>query len=73
MLAAVDRPAMKILYVEDNLHDSDLTRRERDLRESDERLRQFAEKFKEAFWLTDPDKNEMLYISPAYEEIRGRT
>jgi two-component system sensor histidine kinase UhpB len=25
------------------------------------------------FWLTDPSKNQMLYVSPAYEEIWGRS
>ncbi len=42
------------------------------LMESEERFRQIAESIKEVFWLTDPSKNEMLYISPAYEEIWGR-
>ncbi len=50
-----------------------LVRREQDLHESEERFRQLAENIKEVFWLTDPSKNEMLYISPAYEEIWGRT
>ncbi|MBX7183960.1 MAG: PAS domain-containing protein [Vicinamibacteria bacterium] len=40
--------------------------------ESEQRFRQIAESIKEVFWLTDPAKNEMLYISPAYEEIWGR-
>lgn len=40
--------------------------------ESEQRFRQIAENIKEVFWLTDPSKNEMLYISPAYEEIWGR-
>src|SRR5258706_1434714 len=43
------------------------------LRESEERFRQLAENIKEVFWLTDPSKNEMLYISPTYEEIWGRS
>ncbi len=43
------------------------------LRESEERFRQMAEKIREVFWMTTPDKSEMLYVSPAYEEIWGRT
>jgi PAS domain S-box-containing protein len=43
------------------------------LRESEERFRQLAENISEVFWLTDPDKQQMIYISPAYEEIWGRT
>jgi diguanylate cyclase (GGDEF)-like protein/PAS domain S-box-containing protein len=43
------------------------------LAKSEQRFRQLAENIKEVFWLTDPSKNEMLYISPAYEEIWGRS
>jgi PAS domain S-box-containing protein len=39
------------------------------LSESEERFRQMAENIRDVFWLTDPSKNEMLYVSPAYEEI----
>jgi two-component system cell cycle sensor histidine kinase/response regulator CckA len=43
------------------------------LRESEERFRQLAENISEVFWMTDPAKREMLYISPGYETIWGRT
>ena len=43
------------------------------LRESEERFRQLAENISEVFWMTDPAKREMLYVSPAYETIWGRT
>ena len=43
------------------------------LRTSEERFRQLAENINEVFWITDPDKHQMLYISPAYEKIWGRT
>ncbi len=43
------------------------------LRESEERFRQFAESIQEVFWMTDPAKNQMLYVSPAYEKVSGRT
>ncbi|GEM_PF-1309724 len=42
-------------------------------RESEARFRQLAENIKSVFWLTDLGKNQMLYISPAYEEIWGRS
>ncbi|TAK60716.1 MAG: PAS domain S-box protein, partial [Bacteroidetes bacterium] len=41
--------------------------------ESEERFRQLAENIHEVFWLTDRSKQTMLYISPAYELIWGRT
>jgi PAS domain S-box-containing protein len=42
------------------------------LRVSEERFRQIAENIHEVFWLTDPERQKMLYISPAYETIWGR-
>jgi diguanylate cyclase (GGDEF)-like protein/PAS domain S-box-containing protein len=47
-------------------------RAEAELRESELRFRQLAENIREVFWLTDPGKNEILYVSPAYEDIWGR-
>ena len=44
-----------------------------ELRSSDQRFRQFAEAVREVFWMTDPEKNETVYVSPAYEVIWGRT
>jgi PAS domain S-box-containing protein len=43
------------------------------LRSSEERFQQLAESIREVFWLTDTDKAEILYVSPGYEEIWGRT
>ena len=43
------------------------------LRESEVRFREVTESIREVFWLTDPSKQAMLYVSPAYEEIWGRS
>ena len=43
------------------------------LRDSEERFRQLADNIREVFWMTDVAKNQMIYVSPAYEEIWGRT
>jgi diguanylate cyclase (GGDEF)-like protein/PAS domain S-box-containing protein len=45
---------------------------ERALRESEARFRQLAENIDEVFWLTNASKDEVLYVSPAYEAIWGR-
>lgn len=47
-------------------------RAEEELRESEARFRQMAESITEVFWMTNPDKHEMLYLSPGYEKIWGR-
>ncbi|MBW4681465.1 MAG: PAS domain S-box protein [Microcoleus vaginatus WJT46-NPBG5] len=43
------------------------------LRESQERFRQLAENLSDVFWMMDAGKTQLLYISPAYEQIWGRT
>ena len=43
------------------------------LRESEARFRQLANNINEVFWMSDPEKKQMIYISPAYESIWGRT
>jgi two-component system cell cycle sensor histidine kinase/response regulator CckA len=43
------------------------------LHETKERFRELAENIEEVFWMTDQSKNEILYISPAFEKIWGRT
>jgi PAS domain S-box-containing protein len=43
------------------------------LRESDLRFRQLAENVHEVFFLVGPSFAQMIYVSPAYEEIWGRT
>ena len=48
-------------------------RAEEALRESEERFCQVTENIREVFWLSDLEKNALLYISPAYEDIWGRT
>lgn len=43
------------------------------LRESEARFRQMAENVREVFWMQAVDRQQVLYVSPAYEEIWGRT
>ncbi|MBT9584419.1 PAS domain-containing protein [bacterium] len=53
--------------------DQERMRVEQALRESEERFRQLAENIHEVFWMTDATKQNMMYISPAYEKIWGRS
>ncbi|MEI6235170.1 MAG: response regulator [Planctomycetota bacterium] len=43
------------------------------LRTSEERFRQLAENIDEVFWISDPANTHVLYVSPAYEKVWGRT
>jgi PAS domain S-box-containing protein len=52
---------------------TDRLRAERVLAESEQRFRQLAENITEVFWMTDPQTTKVLYISPAYERIWGRS
>ena len=47
--------------------------RDEELRASEERFRQLAENINEVFWMTDLQKRRMIYVSPGYEVIWGRT
>jgi two-component system NtrC family sensor kinase len=54
----------------------DITRRKRAeqaLQHSEEKFRQLAENISEVFWIMPPTGNEMLYVSPAYEQVWGRS
>ncbi len=48
-------------------------RKTKTLQASEERFRQLAESIDEVFWMTDPSKKKILYISPSYEDIWGRS
>jgi PAS domain S-box-containing protein len=43
------------------------------LRESERRFRQMAENISQVFWMATPCGNTLIYISPGYEQIWGRT
>ncbi len=46
---------------------------ERELQDSERRFRQLAENIHEIFWIVERPSFRMLYISPAYEQIWGRS
>jgi|GEM_PF-4671589 len=46
---------------------------EEQLRTSEEQLRQLTENIREVFFLTTPDFSQMIYISPVYQEVWGRS
>jgi PAS domain S-box-containing protein len=48
-------------------------RAERDLRESEERLRQLAETISHLFWIKTPDMRRPIYFSPRYDSMNGRS
>jgi PAS domain S-box-containing protein len=52
---------------------TDRRQTEQVLEESERRFRQLAESINEVFWLTDAANTEILYVSPAYERIWGRS
>ena len=47
-------------------------RAEQAVQESEQNFRQLAENIHEVFWLSDPVRDQMIYVSPASESIWGR-
>ncbi len=52
---------------------SDRYQAENALRDSEEKFRQLADNIDSVFWMSDPHKEELLYVSSAYETIWGRS
>ena len=52
---------------------SDKKQVEKALKENEEKFRQMAQCIHECFWMSDAEMTQVLYISPAYEEIYGRS
>jgi PAS domain S-box-containing protein len=52
---------------------SDRKSAEAALKASEERFRQLAESIQDSFWLVTAELNDILYLSPAYEQIWGRS
>ncbi|MGA9777465.1 MAG: PAS domain-containing protein [Verrucomicrobiia bacterium] len=52
---------------------SDRTQTEDQLRKTMQQLRQLAENITDAFWIRDLEETRMVYVSPAYEKIWGRS
>jgi PAS domain S-box-containing protein len=52
---------------------AELTHINQALLESEVRFRQLAENINEVFWIRELDQNKILYVSPAYEQIWGRS
>ena len=52
---------------------ADLAAANEALVESQDRFRQMAENIPEVFWFSNPAMTHIIYVSPAYQEIWGRT
>jgi PAS domain S-box-containing protein len=52
---------------------SDRKQVESQLQQSEEKFRQLAEHINKVFWMTNADVTEVLYVSPAYKQIWGRS
>ena len=51
----------------------DCARSRDEIRESESKFRELAEAIHEVFWVAAPDGSKVQYVSPAYEEVWGRS
>ena len=69
-----DRDVMQLQLVATEFHRiMKLRRIENEVRESEEKFRQMAENIGEVFFIFTPDWKRTVYVSPAYEQIWGRS
>jgi diguanylate cyclase (GGDEF)-like protein/PAS domain S-box-containing protein len=64
---------MHLDITEQKKHQESLRQSTENLEVSESRFRQMAENIRDAFFLIEADTNRLLYVSPAYEEIWGRS
>ncbi len=74
-LRATKQGADEIGFLVEHFNDmlAQIQARDAALSESEERFRQVTESIQEVFWLCAPGSHELLYVSPAYEAVWGRT
>ncbi len=69
-LAIGDKPAGYVAQIQDV---TEQYRTERSLEESEKKYRLIAETIHDVFWMATPGLDRMIYVSPAYEKLWGRT
>jgi len=72
-VAVRDGGGTPIRFLGTGIDVTDRKRADESLRESEERFRQLAENVDGVFWLEEGGWRRLLYISPAYAEVWGRT
>ena len=70
LLKKEDKPSGVLIICNDI---TEFKKTECNLKNSEEKFRQIAENIGEVFWIIDPKMSKIIYISPAYERIWGRT
>lgn len=70
LLKKGDKPSDVLIICNDI---TEFKKTECNLKHSEEKFRQIAENIEEVFWIIDPKMSKIIYVSPAYERIWGRT
>jgi PAS domain S-box-containing protein len=68
----LDEPGQPPLVLGDSTDVTDFASTDDALQESEQRFRYLAENIHQVFWIRDPRTSQILYLSPAFEEVWGR-
>lgn len=68
-----EEPGQPACVLGDSADVTDLRIGDETLHESEQRFRYLAENIHQVFWIRDPRTSEILYLSPSYEEVWGRS
>ncbi|WP_285904936.1 response regulator [Pseudodesulfovibrio pelocollis] len=70
-----DQSFAELAIIEQKFDDmvAQMAQRESEIKESEARFRQLVETIREVYWISDLADEGVIYVSPAYETIWGRT
>ncbi|MCP3892186.1 MAG: PAS domain S-box protein [Desulfobulbaceae bacterium] len=71
-LMVITVTTLGVWFYQEKMWTTKLSKEQKKLQQSESKFRQLAENISAAFWISSPDKNSIIYVSPGYEKIWGK-